>query len=68
MGSRRAAWRAGQTPKTTPTTTLKPTAAAIVIGLNATAQPARVEMSDGDEEADDDPDRARRGARSSAPR
>ena len=30
MGSRRAAWRAGQTPKTTPTARLKPTATTTV--------------------------------------
>ena len=40
MGSSRAAWRAGQTPKTTPTARLNRTAATIVVGLNWKPQPA----------------------------
>ena len=40
MGSRRAAWRAGQTPNTTPTRRLKPTARSTVAGWKVKPQPA----------------------------
>ena len=41
MGLRRAAWRAGQTPNTTPTTSEKPVAATTVTGLNTKPQPGQ---------------------------
>ena len=40
MGSSRAAWRAGQTPNTTPTARLKTTAATMVVVLKWKPQPA----------------------------
>ena len=58
MGSRRAAWRAGQTPNTTPTARLKRTAATTVAGLNVKPQPASWPMSGRDGQADDDADEA----------
>ena len=39
-GSSRAAWLAGQTPKTIPTMRLKPTATTTVTGLKTKPQPA----------------------------
>ena len=56
MGSRRAAWRAGQTPNTTPTARLNRTAATTVAGLKVKPQPASWPIAGRDGEADDDAD------------
>ncbi len=56
MGSRRAAWRAGQTPKITPTARLNSTAATTVAGLKTKPQPASWPMPGRDDEAEDDAD------------
>ena len=58
MGSRRAAWRAGQTPKTTPTTRLKATATTTVRGLKAKPQPATWPMTAEAMTPSSDPDHA----------
>ena len=68
MGSRRAAWRAGQTPKMTPTARLKPTAMTIVAGLKTKPQPAMAPMSAVTDEADDDADAAADERTASGPR
>ena len=58
MGSSRAAWRAGQTPNTTPTARLKTTAAATVAGLNDEAPAGELADERRDAEPDRDADQA----------
>ena len=53
MGSRRAAWRAGQTPKITPTARLNSTAAATVDGVEDEAPAGEL----ADARRDDQPER-----------
>ena len=58
MGSRRAAWRAGQTPKTTPTARLKRTADDDGRRVEGEAPAGELADDGGDDEPDDDADQA----------
>ena len=58
MGSRRAAWRAGQTPNTTPTARLNRTAATTVVGVEGEAPAGELADAGRHEQADGDADEA----------